>query len=1313
MVNPLQVLLDAQQRIRALPSPVRQALGLDAPDLPGPLNTLPAPVRQGLGVVSPLLPGGPVGAAVGSALAPLGLANAQAVAQRAGQEWQSSDRDTLPNPLLALLQARGINAPATLHYNPLSNVPVVGGLINRTVNAPLHALGLGNEVAQAATHAGYGALVGLGGAETARYYDNHPNETPDASAREMLGAWQALQRGDPGAAADAEARVNPLAALVSEALLNPLNYAGGVGQAGQALEVAGQAPALARALKGVGLAGEALNRAPMLPLALLPRARAALLDLPAWAKPAEEAATSPALARALAGLHDRPALDPNAPLPPPVQIPLRADTAPAPPAVQIPLRLGAGGTSAPPLTPFSPPARGGAALNPLLVATEQSANQQAALRLAVGQGGTPSAAALQRELGVGMTEAEQLRAHASGATPTPPEAPALGAASERPPTQLLPEGAVSPDDEAAALAEHLATAHDTPLGLGAGTAAPDLPGYAGSRDEALATLTTRDLDTLLETAYGHDNAIANAMIKYPDPTDLADAALDRITTDRGLVARLSQVSPDLARRVAFLPDTNPVGAVRGLRAGTLGLLPGGGGLPSAALTRALVGAGGGGALGAVGGAAGGALAGDRGGDLLNDAAKGAAVGIGAGAAGSAAYPKLLQATTAGLAAVANKADSSAFTGEGLLSAHEAGIAAMQASKGAKGARLADLPGALDGFWRAQVTRTAKNWAQDAGNLAVLVKEFAPEFGANGAAVDATRVQLRTNLNNPDKVARYGDLGTRLDSMGLDGLIDQGKGLADLLGVSQITEATGRGTQLSAGQRIGAGAGIGLASGLRKVNPISPAVGAVTGYFAPYLDAFFGTLNHLQHDAPRVALLDSALARDMPELADQFLTTLNGRGISTGTLATRGGQFTPLEVTQIAGPVAGREWATLSEGLVRDHAERIAGIFGDFRDKGAAASLGDKAIAATSKVLPFSSWALRYAPTLAELAARHPVLTTGIAGGLAADAVRAQQEGRKGYTVGTVPISTETPVVGGLARARLGGQQGTVRADPLGWIGGPVGGDLLAGPEPLPVDATGYQKIKAGLGTIGLSPHPAIQSLAYVTGQDYQGPSALSRTAGLEGLADAVPVVARGVLRGTGHGDLAGLVPDVGIPSGRALLDTGRQLLSPVTGAGVSQSDPVTRRYAELVLTVTGKPLQDAANTGYLATIGSTDNPLWEQATLEAQVTAAAGNAVGLVSPVTTTGQTREATAAQQAPKLPYSEYQIGQAPAPLQGAMRAANAAIVNNNPASATYRDISGKDRTALLMAEWERQNGGYKHLAPNLYNERRTAYQQSIGGR
>jgi len=612
-----------------------------------------------------------------------------------------------------------------------------------------------------------------------------------------------------------------------------------------------------------------------------------------------------------------------------------------------------------------------------------------------------------------------------------------------------------------------------------------------------------------------------------------------------------------------------------------------------------------------------------------------------------------------------------------------GVAALKAAAPSQGLKWTDLPSAANSQWRAQVTTTLRNLSQDAANVALLVKEFGKDFG--GVARDDVRYYtqvLRDQATNPDLAARFGDLGQLLKGAGLDHLIDPAKGLADLLGVSMMVDAAthSRAGELSLGQRALIGAGIGWGSSATKVSPVAPAWGAMRGALAPFFDAAFTFYNGVQHDAPRLAFLEGALRRDLPDLADGFLTDLANAGAPVAPLQGLGGQFTPDQLRLLAGDAAAKEWATLSEGLTRAHAERIAKLFGDFRD-----NQTGPVVRMMGQVFPFSTWAVKYAPVLATIAARHPVATMLIAKALVQDAENAKEAGRKGYTVGTIPLTEQTPLVGELVRARLGGQAGEVRLNPLGLLS-PWGGAAISGPEDLPDSASGYERAVALLAPLGLSPHPAIQSAMYAAGQAYQPGGSLSRTAGVEELPQLLPGAA-----GTT------------IPTGRAALDQGRKVIS---GKGSTASDPVARRYAELVLDRTGAPLDAPQNRAYLEALGDNTDPLWQQARHDAVLKDAAGNLVSLTSPVSTSAQTASALAIAGAKKgLPYTQAQIDSSSKGVARQMQDANARYLRDNPAADAYTGTYPKDRIELLMQEWDSLHGTLKRSAPQAYAAARAA--------
>jgi len=268
----------------------------------------------------------------------------------------------------------------------------------------------------------------------------------------------------------------------------------------------------------------------------------------------------------------------------------------------------------------------------------------------------------------------------------------------------------------------------------------------------------------------------------------------------------------------------------------------------------------------------------------------------------------------------------------------------------------------------------------------------------------------------------------------------------------------------------------------------------------------------------------------------------------------------------------------------------------------------------------------------------------------------------------MPISTETPVLGAYARLRLGGQAGTVRLAPVGAV--LPFSQALGGVEmPSGDNVTGYERVKALGGAVGLTPTPLIQDAAYVLGQDYQQAGALSRTAGLEGLVRLLP----------------GEAGRLDVPSVGAGLDAARQALAPLTGAYTSEYDPVMRRYAELVLGATGQPLSAPGNRAYLAANTPEALDLYDQAKREVVLAGAAGNATSLISPVSVTARGADAQRIAAAKAGVYTQAQIDGSSPGVAAKMREFNARQVATNPDLGAYGGASRSARGAILLKDWE----------------------------
>lgn len=869
---------------------------------------------------------------------------------------------------------------------------------------------------------------------------------------------------------------------------------------------------------------------------------------------------------------------------------------------------------------------------------------------------------------------------------------------------LVPPGAVTPAEELAAKVADLGEAQP-----------PDFPALTGTRRELLAGLSRSDLSRLVSTAYNDvPRAIGNARNARPDPVDLAERAIERITGNNKLVQRLQQRAPDLAAWVAELPETQisaiadePVQAAQQLggdiaAGGTDKLIPYAGGLGAA--NRAIGGALAGGAVGGVTGA----LAEPD--DRLGGAAKGAALGALAGGNVGAASPlirHLAAQVVADPATWGKRAEGRLLADPQILSDV---LTVVKRARGEGGTGVKGLQEAWNAFaalWKRMTVDTAKQLPQDATYRATVIEGIMrEEFGigemdgrqfqrpisrerATGAwSLDNPYNQLLIQTGHADKIPLKSDL---IGAEFTDAVTDKGKGKA---GFTRFGDAL-------------AGGLIGMGSALKTVNPVSPVFGFARGAVDREWSAAIHHLIGVANDAWREAAANAGTRQKLATVADDFLAKLAQNGVDVTPLQGRGGLFSADEVAAVAGKQAGDDWHVESETVIRNVGNRVATLAGDFRDKldpkyTGTVTTGDRLLGnaerAASKFAPFARWQIRSTPVLLEVAARHPVATLKALQETQRLGEEAKAKGKRAYQAG-YDISTETPLLGAAARVRLGGKKGTWTIDPLSAV--VPYGDAIGGGDDMPDDATAYQKVSQMLGQVGFGPSPLIQAAGYVTGQDYRAPGSLSRTAGLEQLGTLLP----------GVGDMK-------LPTGRNLLDAARGVVEPaLADAGIkttgpaSATDPVARRYAELVFDQTGKPLADRANIGYL-TIGTPEaKALMQQATREEALMAAAGNAVSLTSPLPSTAQGADAAAAQAARKPVIEAQDMVDQLTPIQGAMLQRQIDQYKNaHPESRVYDGSSPYARAQLLMADWERQNAILAWF-PEIYQYQRSIAAEELG--
>jgi hypothetical protein len=726
--------------------------------------------------------------------------------------------------------------------------------------------------------------------------------------------------------------------------------------------------------------------------------------------------------------------------------------------------------------------------------------------------------------------------------------------------------------------------------------------------------------------------------------------------------------------------------------GGFGLLPTRGGL--AAANRAV-----GGALagGAAGGAAGALASPD---DRLGGAAKGAAAGallggnLGAGAG-------LLESR------LARQGANSA--GHPLL-AHaweQAGVeqAAANAASGNLWSAIKNLPA----VWRRNVTEHPKNLLGDEGWGRTVLQ------GAQGAGSQRLLRQVR------DEAAGRLDAATpwerlpettraTMAALGREGQVpDLGSSFHDA--ESKLTKKV-IGTS---DQMIGSGI-LSLANPAAVAQNLVGAGGSLAlGALRPGWHGFFQAVNQFQQETFRQAAFADEAATGLRLAAERFLPDLEAAGVDIARLAPDG-SFGVADVHAVAGQAAADRWRAYGDAIYDSAAKRVKFLFGDFRQlkdipeaERAAMTPLQRGARGMERLLggpiPFTSWLIRAYPVALSLLAQHPAAALAAYQYMRLTSQGAGQDGRPGYTAGMIPVDDKTPILGALVHLYTQGAGGKGYLDPVGGIS-PVGGEMFQPAE----DDSGknwYQRGTALLGRLGLpGVNPAIQAGAYVAGLDYKAPGALSRTQGLENAAallpgnPQLPDVAGGLLRAA-RGSVSQATQAAGLPGAQA-------------DKTPAAYDPITRRYAELVLTATGKPLTDQANQAYLLAMGDPDNALMQQARREVLLGGAAKNVGSLTSPVGVIGQSGE-NAQYRAAKVgePFSQARIAGSSPGVQQLMQAGNKQYRQATPASQIYTVGNQEQGAYSLLDQFDAdpQIIWMKQYAPKSYKMQRDELMIRLG--
>jgi hypothetical protein len=524
-------------------------------------------------------------------------------------------------------------------------------------------------------------------------------------------------------------------------------------------------------------------------------------------------------------------------------------------------------------------------------------------------------------------------------TTPPPEAVTLAEERAVRPQPAPPAGVESPALEPIAPQEPVQRA------TGASEAAPvDLA--PTTREAGLAALSGRDTNTLLSIAYDHPNAVANAQRKYAEVGALRARAIERIQADRGRVARLAEADPDLAARVAALPDAEAEAAATGVPGAPL--------VTPLAAARTL----GPGAAEASGRAL--SNLGITGSDLR--------------AAGGAGVARMRAARATEAAGIATPAQATA-----------AGV--DRYTRGARGPVEA-----VNDFLnqtRGVVVATWKNQVLDVLHTRGMLREFSPTGADPAGTMDTVADELRANEGAADAYGKLSDTArTTLEGWGFKGFLpDLGQGQVGAL----AQEEPGR--ILPATQRVING----MVMEFRTKGPLGlltfPAGGA-RGYFAPFLDAFFERLNRLPQRAGRETLYTLTGDANSFLAAHNFLGSLAQRGVDVTTLAGR--RFTPEDVEALAGTQAANEWRSLLATVWGGAEAETKRVLGDF---GAKTAL--EKVPLIGRMFWLAGWSQRMLPIYAQVAARHPGVSMAVGGALANQAQGLREQGLPPWAVGGI------------------------------------------------------------------------------------------------------------------------------------------------------------------------------------------------------------------------------------------------------------------------------------------------------------------------
>lgn len=603
----------------------------------------------------------------------------------------------------------------------------------------------------------------------------------------------------------------------------------------------------------------------------------------------------------------------------------------------------------------------------------------------------------------------------------------------------------------------------------------------------------------------------------------------------------------------------------------------------------------------------------------------------------------------------------------LAFAFKEGLKEQRAAMAREGVRVNF--GQLASIWKGVATQTLRNIFMDEAYSRII----AGNAGIRQEAITRSEKLIVKRLKaagvdsgNPNPMLLMGDLSDVMQLTGSMHHLDEAasKTFMGKLGANYFELETDNIRQLSAMQQLVGTALVGAANPIRA--SLSPLM-LPLGYLAPMRQRAFHIINNVTHMASRSEAFAQGYYPYLENSAKSLLDAASAEGKDVGKLVGRGfgdkireGAFSVTEVRTILGQRYADEWARMLGNAEEAGFKRATEVFGNFANRSALERTVDK-------FFPFMSWSWRAYPRVARMVLEHPAVGAAVMQLYQADAEQAKQQGRPGYQYGTLSINNDTPFVGALLNIFSPEQEAELRFNPISFIN-PVNNEAVAAVSGGDVGGndTLYEKASNAAGILGASPNPLIEAMAYIHGDTYQGPGAMSRYANIDQAVDNVP----------------GL-PDVQIPS---LLHGSLRKAREVVAKEKDTYDPVKAKAYELVYERTGYPVSDYRNRRVAAAIDDGSSPYLALAEVQLDLGGAARSLFNAGSPVSLQ-LTSETKKNERQAKLgmphTYEEIQLWKELLPSYASqLEYENAMYLRGNPDAAVQKRPQVSERDKVLLA-------------------------------